>query len=452
MRQKTLLLFFAAAVCAVFVYAYPHGLAYQNGQDATGASGGGGCGGGGCHGTTTSLGTTVELDTAGVPVTTYRPGQSYTVKIKATNSTSSTLPKFGFQLSAVKASGAGSNPVDAGTWGSTLPSNVRNTSTSWSGLGETIIEQSNAITATSGSGGSGTTYVESISWTAPAAGTGSVVIYGSLNAVNGNGSESGDKSQKATQITITEAVAAVQVAYVSIQQTSGTNPACSGSTLTFTAAPTNGGSTPTYQWLVNGQNAGSGSTFTSSTLNNGDVLSCVMTSNLSGVSGSPATSNTITLSINTPATPVVTASGSLLSSSSALAYQWYLDGNLISGATSQSYTATQNGNYTVTTTDGNGCTATSVGYLYSTTGIPQVTNSIAFKMYPSPNEGAFTIELPSDINSADMMLLDVNGKTVYQQKLEAGKQIIHTDLSTGMYVVKITTATETATQLVTINR
>ncbi len=96
------------------------------------------------------------------------------------------------------------------------------------------------------------------------------------------------------------------VAGVSIALTSGTNPACVGTSLTFTATPTNGGTAPSYQWLVNGANAGTNSsTFTSSTLASGSVVSCVMTSNLSGVTGNPATSNNITVTVNTSITPSV---------------------------------------------------------------------------------------------------------------------------------------------------
>src|SRR4029453_13084915 len=46
-----------------------------------------------------------------------------------------------------------------------------------------------------------------------------------------------------------------------------------------------------------------------------------------------------------------------LTSSSAAGNQWYLNGNPIGGATSNSYNATASGNYTVQVTDGNSCTS-----------------------------------------------------------------------------------------------
>ncbi len=93
---------------------------------------------------------------------------------------------------------------------------------------------------------------------------------------------------------------------VSIALTSGTNPNCTTSSLTFTATPVNGGSAPAYQWKVNGANVGTNSpTYTTSTLTNGQIVTCVMTSNLVGVTGNPATSNAITISITGPVAPAV---------------------------------------------------------------------------------------------------------------------------------------------------
>lgn len=82
---------------------------------------------------------------------------------------------------------------------------------------------------------------------------------------------------------------------------------CSGINVTFTATPTHGGSSPVYQWKLNGGNVGSNSdTYSNNTLVNNDQVSCEMTSNESCVVGSPATSNTVTIQVVTPVTPAGT--------------------------------------------------------------------------------------------------------------------------------------------------
>ncbi|PLX11336.1 MAG: hypothetical protein C0594_03820 [Marinilabiliales bacterium] len=72
---------------------------------------------------------------------------------------------------------------------------------------------------------------------------------------------------------------------------------CTGSTVTFTATPTNGG-TPSYQWMNNGSNVGTNSnTFSTSTLANYDEISCTMISNASCISTTDASSNTLLITI-----------------------------------------------------------------------------------------------------------------------------------------------------------
>jgi hypothetical protein len=83
---------------------------------------------------------------------------------------------------------------------------------------------------------------------------------------------------------------------------------CSGTSVTLTATPANGGTNPSYQWKVNGVNAGTNSsTFTTAALANNDIVTVVMTSNASPcLTGSPATSNSLTMSVNPRPTPSFT--------------------------------------------------------------------------------------------------------------------------------------------------
>jgi hypothetical protein len=108
----------------------------------------------------------------------------------------------------------------------------------------------------------------------------------------------------ATSNTVTMSVSAAVAASVSITQ--NPTPACTGSSITFTAVTTGGGTTPTYQWKVNSVNTGTGSTYTYVPTNN-DVVAVTMTSSLTCATGSPATSPDYTVSVF--ARPVPTVSG-----------------------------------------------------------------------------------------------------------------------------------------------
>ncbi|MCX6251858.1 MAG: hypothetical protein NTX61_14040 [Bacteroidetes bacterium] len=91
---------------------------------------------------------------------------------------------------------------------------------------------------------------------------------------------------------------------VSISINASVNPVCSGIPVTFTATPTNGGSSPVFQWKVNGINAGTNSSTYQYLPVNGDVINCTLTSNLTCTSGNPATGNTITMAV--ASVPIVT--------------------------------------------------------------------------------------------------------------------------------------------------
>lgn len=159
-------------------------------------------------------------------------------------------------------------------------------------------------------------------------------------------------------------------ASVNIAETIGTNPMCSGSSATFTATPTNGGTTPVYQWQVNGVNVGTNSpTYTTATLTNGQVVTCIMTSNLAGVTGSPATSNSITMTVNpTPSTPApgsnspICTGATINLTTTAVAgatYSWSgpsAFSSTLQNPTRAGATAAMAGTYSLTVTTG-GCTS-----------------------------------------------------------------------------------------------
>jgi len=154
------------------------------------------------------------------------------------------------------------------------------------------------------------------------------------------------------------------------------NPYCAGGSVTLTATPTNGG-TPTYQFFVNTISVQNGTSATYTyTPNSGDQVYVVMTSTLSCATGSPATSNMVTLTSKSAPTvtnaancttilsgsgqqATFTASATPGSGATITTYQWMLNGTTPVGTNSATYMTSTAGSYTVIVTNSNNCSVTS---------------------------------------------------------------------------------------------
>ncbi|MEI8087409.1 MAG: hypothetical protein WCG93_14460, partial [Paludibacter sp.] len=84
------------------------------------------------------------------------------------------------------------------------------------------------------------------------------------------------------------------------------NNVCANTEVTFTATPTNGGTTPVYQWKVNDVNAGTNSSTFAYNPINGDVVKVELNSNATPcLVGSLVASNGVTMAVNPNLTPSV---------------------------------------------------------------------------------------------------------------------------------------------------
>jgi len=177
---------------------------------------------------------------------------------------------------------------------------------------------------------------------------------------------------------------------VSISVSPSANPSCEGLPVTFTGAAVNGGSTPVYQWKVNGLSVGTNSPVFSYTPVNGDAVVCVLTSDALCATGSPAASNPVIMTVDPllPAGVTITASvnpvcgripvtftASPVNGGTNPSYQWKVNG-IDAGTNSPIFT------YLPMTNDQITCILTS--NLACVTQNPASSNTIQMTTLPAP--------------------------------------------------------------------
>jgi hypothetical protein len=146
-------------------------------------------------------------------------------------------------------------------------------------------------------------------------------------------------------------------AAVSVSSNVANNTICPSQSITFTANPVNGGTSPAYQWKLNGTNltGETNPTFTTFSLVNNDQISVQITSNSTCANPSVGTSTPVTVTVNQAVTPAVSISsnptGTTFCSGSSIqftagpvngganpGYQWQVNGNTVPNQTGSTFT------------------------------------------------------------------------------------------------------------------
>jgi len=199
---------------------------------------------------------------------------------------------------------------------------------------------------------------------------------------------------------------------VTVSIISSSNPFCAGSSVTFTATPNNGGTPPSYQWKVNGISVGANNQVYSYFPNNGDVVTCVLNSNIACPIGNPATSNSITMIVNAnlpagisiTATPnpfcpgsSVTFNATPTNGGSTPSYQWKVNGtNVGTNSNTYSYNPANGDSVRCVMTSNLACVtsnpASSAKIIMSGTLAPIVTFTSCFDTITSVNAKPFKLK------------------------------------------------------------
>ncbi|EAY26718.1 T9SS type A sorting domain-containing protein [Microscilla marina] len=228
----------------------------------------------------------------------------------------------------------------------------------------------------------------------------------------------------------------------------GIRELCVNGTLTLQA--TTGNTGISYQWQRNGQNIGSNNT--NVLINQAGTYQVTVTEEGCSRTSAPVTITQI-------ATPLISQSGTELSVNvpGAKTYQWFYNDLPLTGATNAAYIPRAPGTYTLSVGFGNGCEVLSNAFEVEVTSIANMPKLKGVKVYPVPNAGSCTLELPQNIGRRlQLALIDLSGRTQYSAIFVDKQHKVALELPqylpTGIYFLQITTGQKQAIIKLAIQR
>lgn len=159
----------------------------------------------------------------------------------------------------------------------------------------------------------------------------------------------------------------------------------------------------------------------------------------------------VTVTVNAlPAATAALSNDITLTASAGTAYQWNDCGTglPVTGAASQTFTATANGSYSVTVIDAGGCSATSTCVNVTNMDIKEITDA-TISVFPNPTTGSVTITMSS--GNAAVEIADATGKTLRVIAMSSGDKVDLSAYETGVYFLRIKTDAGSAIERVVKN-
>jgi hypothetical protein len=224
----------------------------------------------------------------------------------------------------------------------------------------------------------------------------------------------------------------------SVSLTTSTEEICQNESVAILANIENAGSDPTIEWFLNGQLVLEGSsTFTSNTLADNDVIQAVVQNSNICSTPNQVLSDSIVFIVNPiPVVNVVFTNldgGTLVSDFGFNSYQWFLDGQPITNATSSTLIPLVNGTYTVTVTNEFGCENSASTSLVTVSLTESVMEIVS--IYPNPTDGRLTLNFGSQAPQS-FTISNSRGETVYLNKQPMATELLDLRmLASGVYAI-----------------
>jgi endonuclease I len=148
--------------------------------------------------------------------------------------------------------------------------------------------------------------------------------------------------------------------------------------------------------------------------------------------------STIAVTVNAiPASPTITVNGIILHSDATKGNQWYKQASLITEATNQDYTVTDDGNYYVIVTD-EGCSSDISNTIdVVTTGIEISPANHTTNVFPDPFSDELYIEFNGNTKKRNFQLINSFGGVVFKGNLLENTVVNTSGFSPGIYILKL---------------
>ncbi len=155
--------------------------------------------------------------------------------------------------------------------------------------------------------------------------------------------------------------------------------------------------------------------------------------------------------------PTITLNTGVLNSNFTTGNQWYENGKIVTGATSQTYTPATSGSFKLLVTLNTGCTDTSASFVYV---VPPKTgaNDISLAIYPVPAHTILNVLFTAKASSnLTLSLINSVGETVFKSNQEITAGNFSTALNVanyppGAYVLKLLLGTKVYANKIIIDR
>lgn len=140
--------------------------------------------------------------------------------------------------------------------------------------------------------------------------------------------------------------------------------------------------------------------------------------------------------------PVIMVTGVLLTASPVFAgaIQWYFNGDSIPGATNQTHTATQNGNYSVSYSYIPACVSISTTTNVLSVGVSEISSNL-FTIFPNPFQNNIEVEIKEQEGPTMVAVFDYSGRRLVQKEIYRGSNTLNLcGLSDGVYMFQFRNA------------